>query len=268
MSRRRLFDDNLHPVALVATVIGALCLILLAVLLFVAQLSRHGDTASTQELTAPGASSATGVPVGFGTTLPPTTGYPAPTSQVPVTPLTTPGTIPAHWHRYVDQLYGFELELPEDWREATIEPAPMAVAEIADHDVAFEQPDTRARIAVSVWDAAGRAPFALWLGIVARGMVAVDGQLPTNAWVAGQPALVVWSPDTPTTPAHYGVFLERDGRYYRLTYSATDGGAGIGTFLRALVTLTWNDEPATDLIPRLPLPREPYYPSERLFGQQ
>jgi hypothetical protein len=173
--------------------------------------------------------------------------------------------------RYVNGRYGFEMAVPAGWRRAELrEAAPPARA--ADYDLVWEDPATGARISVSAWDSAGATSFLLWSAILAGGMEPVAGiepvagQAPTNALVAGRPALLVRAPETPATPARYAAFFEHEGSYFRVEYSAQDGGAALTDFARALLSLRWPAEPPVDAV--LPLRGAEisrYWPAERLF---
>jgi len=249
-----------NPIVVITAILVPVLLITLP---HAVQQLRHTEATATHErspadATSLAATSTAGVGVTAPAALPPT--LPA-----PGLPLPTPSGSGRQWRVYRDPQYGFQLEVPAGWRASEVgdEDAP---ASSADHSAVFEAADTGARLAVSVWEASELASFYLWAGVVARGMQSVDGQLPTNALVAGHAALVVWAPESPATPAQYAALLARQSRYYRLAYSATDGGAALGDFVRALVPLSWDGEETQDIIPPLPAPTGRFYPSNLLFG--
>lgn len=204
----------------------------------------------------------------------------APADASPAPPAMAPP--PAGWRVYRDAVHGLALMLPEGWREAAVEPAGELAALLPDHDVVFESPDGGQRLAVSTWGAAERPPFAEFAASAVAGMQPVDGLWPTNAFVAGVPALVVGAPEAPTTPLSYAVLLEHDDRYHRIAWSAYDGARDATVFARALATLAWTAvaDPAAPadgaldalrpldapMVPRLDLPSGVYFPSEALFG--
>jgi len=191
---------------------------------------------------------------------------------------------PSGWRVYQDAVHGLALMLPEGWREAVPQPSRELAALLPDHDAVFESPDGGQRLAVSTWGAAERPPFAEFAASAVAGMQPVDGLWPTNAFVAGVPALVVGAPEAPTTPLSYAVLLEHDDRYHRIAWSAYDGARDATVFARALATLAWTavadpaapaapDEAAdamrlgdAPMVPRLDLPSGVYFPSEALFG--
>ena len=253
-SLHELGDEWLRNVGMVGVFTAILFVVLLGVFFFLVPLSRQREAASTQERETPTPPAAgleaapTPTPVGV-------TG-PLPTEAEPVGAL-------AAW---TDERYGFRVLLPERWRPATVDGAEGPLG-AADYDVVFEDPATGARLAASVWEAAGWASFGAWATAAAPGYTSVDGGWPTNAVVAGHPALVVWSPETPTSPLRYAALLEVDGRFYRLAHTAPDGGGSVADFARALVSLGWAAEETVDLIPPLPAPSGRYYPSERLFDR-
>jgi hypothetical protein len=167
---------------------------------------------------------------------------------------------------YQDPRYGFRLSVPGGWRQASVadEDRPALAA---DYDLVWEDPDSRARLSVSAWEGSRLTSFLLWTALVGAGMQSIDGQLPTNAVVAGQPALLLWAAESPSSPTRYALFLEHGGTFYRLAYGAHDGGAALGDFARALVSLRWDGEAdAVDVLPLRVAPADRYWPSERLFG--
>ncbi len=188
------------------------------------------------------------------------------------TPLARPGLLPPgpETEPLRDDALGLATWLPEGWQRVSLqgEDAPWSAA---DHDLVLEDPATGARLALSAWDAGQLPPLHLWLPGIAAGLQSVDGKWPVNAQIAGVPALVLWSPEDPTTPGRYAAFLSRGGRYYRLAYSARDGGAAVGAFVSMLARLTWLDASGSELtsssaalVPPLPLPSARYFPGEGL----
>jgi len=194
----------------------------------------------------------------------------------------------AGWRIYQDEPNGVSLMLPDGWREALPLPSAELAARLPDHDVVFESPDGGQRLAVSTWGALERPPFGDFVATVVAGMQPVDGLWPTNAFIAGVPALVVGAPEGPTTPLSYAAFLEHQDRYYRIAWSAYDGARDTTVFARALATLAWPAQTGSPelpgpeapdaaanalrlgeapMVPRLELPAGVYFPSEALFGE-
>jgi hypothetical protein len=196
-------------------------------------------------------------------------------SEVPVAPITaTVRAAPAEtgattdtesaveggdWTAYHDPDYRFSLEIPSDWSRATVEG--RGGADAADEDVLFEHSGSGARLVVSVWSDREEAEFADWVADIASGLDPVDGRETANAVVAGRDALVAWSPETPTYPAQYAAFLPGDDSYYRISYTAGDGGAAMSVFIRALVTLSIDGTETLDTIPPVPMPDGNYFPN-------
>lgn len=193
----------------------------------------------------------------------------------------------AGWQTYADTEHGIALSLPDGWRQAQPLPNSDLAARLPDHDVVFESPDAVQRLAISTWDAAERPPFTEFVSTVVAGMQPVDGLWPTNAFIAGEPALIVGAPEAPTTPLAYAAYLEHADRYYRIAWSAYDGARDTTVFARALATLAWSAAASPSglpgplapdawagparpgdapMVPRLDLPAGVYYPSEALFG--
>jgi hypothetical protein len=191
---------------------------------------------------------------------------------------------------FEDPALGLSTSLPAGWREATFRDAadPHSAADshgatdslnAADRDRLLEDPASGARLAISAWDARDLAPLELWVMGVASGMRSIDGRWPSNARLAGEDAIALWAPESPTQPARYAVFLAHGGRYYRLAYAANDGGAAMGAYALMLARLRWLDarselgsEPSdvtdsedladaeTATLPPLPLPGSRYFP--------
>lgn len=174
-----------------------------------------------------------------------------------------------------DSEAGFGFQLPPGWQRTRVTPDldrdPMA----ADYDVIFESPDESQRIAVSVWDAAERADFKTWVLSAAGGMRPVDGAYPTNAFIAGEPALVVGEAESPTSPLRYAAFLAKGGSYLRIAWSAPTGAVRSTDYLRALATFQWPSadeasdsaaQGAGNQAPPLRLPAGLYFPSDSLFS--
>ncbi len=251
MSLPRWREDWVTNAGVVGVIVVALVAVVLTVFLYVVPISR-GRTSVLEG--KPGPVAAAPVPGATGT-------GPAGDAMLPS---------PAHGgspERYSDPRYGFELTVPAEWRRATVATEPRQTL-AADYDVVWEHPDTGARLAVSAWDADTVTSFGLWSALLGAGMQSVDGRMPTNAVVAGQPALLLWAAETPTTPARWAVFLAHGDTYYRVAYAAQDGGAAIADYARALATLRWPGEASTPLM--LPLRGQPgnhYWPSEGLFGR-
>ncbi len=140
---------------------------------------------------------------------------------------------------------GFFFDMPPGWRERRLQPSLGEDPLASDYDVIFESPGGEQRIAVSVWDAAERAAFPAWVMSVAGGMRSVDGNHPTNAYIAGLPALVVGEAETPTSPLRYAAFLAKHDRYVRIAWSSPDGSVGSTDFMRTLATFDWPDVTTT-----------------------
>lgn len=144
-----------------------------------------------------------------------------------------------------DPALGLATSLPAGWREATLD-GPADPLTAADRDRLLEHPASGARLAISAWDARDLAPLELWVMGVASGMRSIDGRWPRNARLAGEDAIALWAPESPTQPAHYAVFLAHGGRYYRLAYAAHDGGAAMGAYALMLAKLRWLDPQSAD----------------------
>jgi hypothetical protein len=107
----------------------------------------------------------------------------------------------------------------------------------------------------------------------------VDGAYPTNAFIAGEPALVVGEAESPTSPLRYAAFLAKGDSYLRIAWSAPTGAVRSTDYLRALATFQWPSadeasDPANDSAaigagnqaPPLRLPAGLYFPSDSLFS--
>ena len=181
--------------------------------------------------------------------------------------IAAPSAEAAQWSQSLGDR-GYQVRIPAGWRQASVnEAAPPLRA--ADHDLVLEEPNSGARIAVSIWDASELVPLVLWAPSVAEGMRPVDGQWAQNAVLAGEPAMLLWAQETPISPARYAAFVGHAGRYLRLAYSASDGGEALDSYAQLLNSLRWSDAvDATDVgdrLPPLPMPRPRYHPSGRLF---
>ncbi len=146
---------------------------------------------------------------------------------------------------FSDPDLGLTVTIPGAWERSFEDPAPGG----ADVRAVFVDAADSARLELEAWDAAGLAPFALWLGVVAGGMTPVSTAPLPNAMLAGTPAWVLWRPASDDAPAAYAAFLERDGRYYRLTHQG-DADAGAGDFRRILASVAWPDGSGTVSIPK------------------
>ena len=167
-----------------------------------------------------------------------------------------------------DPALGIRIELPRGWQSAVFDDADGPLG-AADRDLVVEDPASGARMAVSAWDASELAPLNLWLMGVASGMRSVDGRWPSNARVAGEDAMALWAPESPTQPASYAVFLAHEGRYYRVAYAARDGGDAIDAFLTSLAQFDWlspavSASSEADTVPSLPMPAARYFPGQSL----
>lgn len=177
---------------------------------------------------------------------------------------------------YEDLISGFGLHLPDGWQR-TERQSDASLPSFGDHDLILQDPQSGARFAISSWDAEGLASLPLFLGRIAPGFQPVDGDWQSNAEISGQPALVLWAPDSPTTPARYLAAMEHQGRFICLGYTALDGGAARERFKQLLESMRFHAvdharlagdvEGARDTtrLPRLPLPEGRYFPAESLF---
>jgi len=174
-----------------------------------------------------------------------------------------------------DAVLGFEMQVPGGWRRAEVA---GTAPDGAERDVIFEHPDGDARLAVSAWPAPADAAFSDFAsGVAAAGMVSVDGRQPTNALIAGDPALVVGDRERPTAPVRFAALLGHGDRFYRVAWSGAGPAADSSIFLRALISLTWDDTASTsadtaapdivDIVPALAPNGGVYYPSASLFGR-
>lgn len=179
-------------------------------------------------------------------------------------PVTGPLPVPPGAGRdlvpYRDAAGGFAFERLASWEART--PGRIEDDDGRSRTVVFEERGSRARLTVTVWPGRGATPPArAWVEEQAPGMDSVDGRWPTEAVVAGVPAVIVWRDESPDAPARYAAFVRHGGDLVRVAYAASDGGALLGEFARALVTLEWEDGDTTDLIPPLPRPAGRYYPA-------
>lgn len=184
----------------------------------------------------------------------------APDPQLPLAP---EGFV---WAR--DEQLGLRVHVPEGWRSAVPEPDEVQATYAADYDRIFEAPDGSERLAFSEWEAEGRAPLLLFVPSVAEGMRSVGGEQPFNARISGHPALLLSGSESPTTPLRYAAFLERAGRYVRVTWATYDGDPDATAFQRALASVHWPDDMVEGANAAL-APRQPaglYFGSDRLFG--
>jgi hypothetical protein len=238
-------DPEARSVGVIAALIVFVFLVLLAVFLYISRLSPDGSRNGE-----PGASpGAAGVRARAWAT---SVAAPAPSRIAPGPLPTAPGE-GTPLVRYQDARYGFRMDLRDSWRPADAATTEPAFPD-ADYNVVFEDPDTGARLAVSVWDDGTVVDVPLWVPAVAPGMRPVGDEWVPRDTVAGEPTLAMWSAQSPTLPARYAAFLTHDGRRYRVAYSAADGGARIGEFVRALVSLEFGDDDTPDLVAPLPQP--------------
>lgn len=266
--REKLQEDESHEVIMVVVLMVLFFAVLGVTFVYMVSQLQHREASAPQEQSTV-----------FGDTLADPAAAAVPTSgadQPTVAPKPSPVGLPAagsplptpgeghRWREYQEPVTGLSLQVPDHWQHALLrrEDSPAPVADI---DVVFEDTASAARLAVSAWDASQLASFTSWASTTARGMQSVDGRLPVNALVAGREALVTWAPESATTPATYAAFLEREGIFYRVAYTAADGGGAIGDFIRALVTLEWDEAQTVDTVPPLPVPTGRYFPSDLLF---
>jgi len=177
----------------------------------------------------------------------------------------------ARLHNYRDPRDGFEVIVDATWRAVALEGGRRDPLPAAAYSVTFAQSGTGARMSIRRWQVADAIGVDRWAVDVASGSVSVNGRMPTNAMIAGVPAVLVWSPESPVVPARYEAFFRRGGQIYGVAYAAYDGGRAATDFIRLLVTLEWagaggSVQPHVDLIPPLPSPEARFFPSARLFG--
>ncbi|MEO8082814.1 MAG: hypothetical protein ABI780_03265 [Ardenticatenales bacterium] len=188
--------------------------------------------------------------------------------------------IPNGYRRYDDAQHGFALRVPSDWREAHRSAAPADSDASPDYDVIFESASGEQRLAVSVWDASGRPAFDGWLPSASTGMQPLDDgathtgdAVPYNAFLGGEPSLVLGAAETPVSHLAYAAFLQHGERYLRVAWADMTGLTRPDDVLGALASFGWvGDELITgsakgpNQVPRLSLPQGVYWPSEALFG--
>jgi hypothetical protein len=250
----RLSDPEARSMGLIASLMVLVFLVMLSVFLYISRLARDGNPWTTD-------AAATTVAADATPTEDPTVGSSAVAALLPTPRQDSPLA------RYADARFGFRLDLPEHWRHAVaVDPAPIFPT--ADYDVVFEEATSHARLAVSVWENAPDDASTLWAALVAPGLQSVDGRWPTEAQVSGVPAAVLWADETPVVPARYAVCLVRDGRRYRVAYAASDGGARLSEYARAVVSFELGADDTPDTIPPLPRPGGRYFPTEALFETQ
>jgi hypothetical protein len=103
---------------------------------------------------------------------------------------------------------------------------------------------------MEAWDAEGLAPFPLWLGVMSGAMTAVDDAPLPNGTLHGTPAWVLRSPTGEQATGSFSAFLDREGRYYRITFF--DGaGTGAEDFRRVLASLRWQTGSGSSQVPSL-----------------
>lgn len=187
--------------------------------------------------------------------------------------------VPSGYRRYDDPQHGFSLRVPAVWREARRSAGPDDGPDGPDHDVVFEAAGGEQRLAVSVWSATERPPFDAWLPTVAAGLRPLDdgaaaGEgVPFNAFLAGEPAVVLGAPETAVSHLAYAAFLAHGPRYLRIAWADLTGLTRPDEVLGALASFGWvGDDIVTgsagvpNQVPRLALPQGTYWPSEALFG--
>ncbi len=180
-------------------------------------------------------------------------------------PLAVPAGRQAPLETYRDPEGDFQVEIPRTWQAAVIDGS-TAPWPAADQDVIWIQPDSGARLAVSMWQLGAQVPLPRAALEFAPGQAPVSANGPTNAMVAGVPALVLWAPESPVLPAVYTTLLQHEGAVYRVSYAANDGGAALVDYVRLLVSLEWTTPDGSagdtlDTIPPLPQPTSRYFPS-------
>lgn len=189
--------------------------------------------------------------------------------------------VPNGYRRYDDARHGFSLRVPSDWREAHRSADPADGAASPDDDVVFESASGEQRLAVSVWGAADRPPFDGWLPIAAVGMqplddgaVHADDAVPYNAFLGGEPAVVLGAAETPVSHLAYAAFLQHGERYVRVAWADMTGLTRPDDVLGALASFGWvgddlitGSDKGPNQVPRLSLPQGVYWPSEALFGR-
>lgn len=250
-----------------AVALVALFLVLLSVFIYLSRLNR-----------GPGQPADAGAPVATAIAPLPTT-VAAPPGLAPSTAddgiLGILGVLNAaaadNYQTLRDEDWAYELMLPAAWPVASLGDDGPGLLTQAQHDRVVEAPSGGARLALSVWQVEDPSrSLQAWAERLVPGLAPVDGSWEPNATVAGQPALCLWSAESATQPLRLATLLQHGGRLYLLSYSAPDGGAALGHYLKALVSLRFLDAAAAsaesaDQVPPLPLPAPRYYPSERLF---
>lgn len=185
-------------------------------------------------------------------------------------PLVPPAGTTVRLETFSDPQGDFQLKMDRSW-QATETGGAGASPPAAERDLTFVHPDTGARLAVSIWDAGADVALDRLALDLAPGLAPVDGRRPSNAMVAGEPAIVLWAPESPAVPAVYAAFFEHQGRVYRVAYAANDGGAALLDFVRLLVTLEWVAPDGSvgdtiDTVPPLTQPASRYFPSAALLA--
>ncbi len=191
--------------------------------------------------------------------------------------------VPAGYRRYDDPQHGFSMRVPADWREAHRSAGPGDDAGMPDYDVVFEAPEGEQRLAVSIWGAGERPPFETWLQSAVAGLRPLDdgaaagtvdeGGVPYNAFLAGEPSLVLGAGETPVSHLSYAAFLQHADRYVRIAWADMTGLTRPDDVLGALASFGWVGDdlvtgtaPQANQVPWLRLPHGVYWPSDVLFG--
>lgn len=247
-----------------AVALVALFLVLLSVFIYLSRLNRGPDHPADGD--APVATAIAPLPTAVGGP----TGQGSSTGILGILGVLSAGAADGY-QTLRDEGWSYELMLPAGWSAAALDDDEPGLLTQAQHDRVVEAPAGGARLALSVWEAEDPSlDLQEWAQRLAPGLGPVDGSWEPNATVAGQPALCLWSAEAATQPLRLATLVRHGGRLYLLSYSAPDGGASLGHYLKALVSLRFLDtaagaaEPA-DQVPPLPLPQPRYYPSEQLF---
>jgi len=188
-------------------------------------------------------------------------------------PGAVPGPIPtqsgesADIVTYSDPVFGFRLDHLETWKPVVVETHGGAFALTRkQYNVLFVHQGSPGRLAVTVLDdvPVGERDLVSLAALLDPEMKPVDGRKPTNATIAGRPALIVWRQETPIAPTTYAAVLHDAGTAYAIQYEAADGGRMLEEFLRAIVTFELGPGNSPDTVPPMPRPTPRFYPQDVL----
>ncbi len=155
------------------------------------------------------------------------------------------------WRIFAEPRHGYALEIPASWLE--VEAAATGTTFGVTHTTAmFVDPETEARLMITVWDTSPLPRVQDWPTVIEPQMVSVNGRRPVNGMVAGLPALVASTASPDGGRPAYAVFFRRGSTCYRIHFLIGRQAAALGAFRRALVTLHWDDQAGLTFIPPLP----------------